>query len=407
MAAQKLSSSSVVKNDMEGNREKQSEREPSIETRELHKEQEQNAASLSETKNEDMQRIFREKVRSKSDEEASVYESGTSYCASSLDQSGSEDNSTENAETDDDQVSTSEASRSISSASIESDDGESAASNSTTDQESLRTKSCSSLGSDSVSEIWSATDNEESAEESDIGSEYKLGAIKKRRVPDSHHPNVITVQTGYEADDEKPTETEWRLEQWQKVKGPNVSRWVEEVNKALFPHLVEPQESKVDYDLKENEVALAELIPPTTNAKASDAPEASSEVKTEAHATANIQTTCRLQGDALASTYDADNEDEGSSSPDESECDPLFRLRFKIDERGYEPGDDKPDYQRQRMLFRRRKEAAVSRWVDDVQKRMSPIEDRRGQNVRARLRRAWARFATGARRALGCCIGVS
>ena len=406
MAAQKLSSSCVVRNDMEGNREKQSEREPTIETRESHKEQ--NAASLSETRNEDMQRIFREKVRAESDEEVSVYESGTSYCASSLDESGSEDNSTENAKTEDDQVSTSEASRSISSASIESDDGESAASNSTTDQESLRTKSCSSLGSDSVSEIWSATDNEESAEESDIGSEYKLGgAMKKRRVPDSHHPsNVITVETGYEADDEKPTETEWRLEQWQKVKGPYVSRWVEEVNKALFPHLVEPQESKVDYDLKENEVALAELIP-ATNAKASDAPEASSEVKTEAHATANIQTTCRLHGDALTSTYDGDNEDEDASSADESECDPLFRLRFKIDERGYEPGDDKPDYQRQRMLFRRRKEAAVSRWVDDVQKRMSPNEDHRGQNVRARLRRAWARFATGARRALGCSIGVS
>ena len=402
MAAQKLSSSSVVKNDMECNREKQSERERPTKTRESHKEQ--NAASLSETRNEDKQKVFPGKVRSKSDEEVSADESGTSYCASSLDESGSEYSSSENAETDEDEVSTSEASRSISSASIESDDGESAASNSTTDQESLRTKSCSTPASDSVSEIWSATDNEESAEESDIGSEYKLGgAMKKRQVPESHHPNVISVETGYEADFEKRTVTEWRLEQFKK--GPYVSRWVEEVNRALFPHLVEPQENKVDYDLKENEFALAELIPPT-NAKVSDAPEASPEIKTEAHATANIQTTCRLQGESLANMYDADNEDEDASSADESECDPLFRPRLKIDERGYEPGDDKPDYQRQRMLFRRWKEASVSRWVDDVQKRMSPNEDRRGQNIRGRLSRAWARFATAARRALGCCTGV-
>ena len=390
---------------MESNRKKQSEREPSVETRELHKEE--NSASLNETKKEDMQSDIREKVRAESDEEVSADESETSFCASSLDESGSEYSSSENAETDEDQVSTSEASRPISSASIESDDGESADSNCTTDQESLRSKSCSSLASDSISEIWSATDNEESAEESDIGSEYKLGgAMKKRRVPESHHPNVITVEPGYDADDEKATETEWRLEQWKKVKEPYVSRWVEEVNRALFPHLVEPQENKVDYDLKESEVALSELTP-ATNAKVSNAPEASPEVKTEAHATTNIQTTCRLQGDSLANMYDADREDEDASSTDESECDPLFRLRFKIDERGYEPGDDKPDYLRQRMLFRRWKEASVSRWVDDVQKRMSPNEDRWGQNIRARLSRAWARFATGTRRALGCCIGVS
>ena len=402
MAAQKLSSSSVVKNDMESNREKQSEREPPTEMREVHKEQ--NAASLSETKNEDMQRVFLEKVRAESDEEASADENGTSYCASSLAESGSEYSSSENAETDEDEVSTSEASRSISSASIESDDGESADSNSTTDQESLRSDSCSTPASDSVSEIWSATDNEESAEESDIGSEYKLGgAMKKRRVPESHHPNVISVETGYEADFEKRTVTEWRLEQFKK--GPYVSRWVEEVNQALFPHLVEPQENKVDYDLKENEFALAKLTLPT-NAKVSEAPKASPEIKTEAHATANSQITCRLQGDSLASMYDADNEDEDASSADESECDPLFRPRLKIDERGYEPGDDKPDYQRQRMLFRRWKEASVNLWVDDVQKRMSPNEDRLGQNIRGRLSRAWARFTTGARRVLGCCIGV-
>ena len=403
MAAQKLSSISVVKNDMESNPEKQSEREPTIETRESHKEQ--NAASLSETRNEDMQKVFREKVRSKSDEEVSADESGTSYCASSLDESGSEYSSSENAETDEDEVSTSEASRSISSASIESEDDHSADSYDTTDQVSLQRESCSTLSSDSVSEIWSATDNEESAEESDIGSEYKLGgAMKKRRVPESHHPNVISVETGYEADFEKRTVTEWRLEQFKK--GPYVSRWVEEVNQALFPHLVEPQEKKEDYDLKENEFALAKLTLPT-NAEVSDAPKASPEIKTEAHATANSQITCRLQGDSLASMYDADNEDEDASSADESECDPLFRPRFKIDERGYQPGDDKPDYQRQRMLFRRWKEASVNLWVDDVQKRMSPNEDRRGQNIRGRLSRAWARFSTGARRVLGCCIRVS
>ena len=400
MAAQKLSSSSVVKNDMESNLEEQCAREGGRKGG-----KEGSAASLSENKNEDVLSDFLEKVRAESDEEVSADESGTSYCASTLDESGSEDNSTENAETEEDQVSTSEASRSISSASIESDDGESADSNSTTGQVSLRSDSCYTLGSDSVSEIWSATDNEESAEESDIGSEYKLGAMKKRRMPESHHPNVISVETGYEADFEKRTVTEWRLEQFKK--GPYVSRWVEEVNRALFPHLVEPQENKVEYDLKENEVALAELTP-ATNAKVSDAPKASPEIKTEAHATSNSQITCRLQSDSLASMYDADNEDEDASSADESECDPLFRPRLKIDERGYEPGDDKPDYQRQRkMLFRRQEEAAVSRWVDDVQKRMSPNEDRRGQNIRARLRRAWARFATGARRALGCCIGLS
>ena len=395
---------------MESYLDNQSERDSSIKMRrELYKEE--NAASLKETKKELMQSGSREKFRAESDGNLSAGgNEKTRECASNPGGTGTEHNSTESAEADVDQVSaTSEASpQSVPSASTETGDGESDDSNNGTDSGS---DSCStSLGSDSVSGIWSVTDNEESDtsdEESDISSEYKLGATNRRRAPKIHHPNVITAETGYDADDEKPTETEWRLEHWQKVKGPYVSRWVEDVNRTLFPDLVEPQENKEDHESREDEEWLAALTSPT-NTKVTDASKPSSEVKTEAHATANFLTCC-LQSEALASTYDADVEYSGEdTSSDESECEQLFGLkRVTIDERGYEADDDKPNHEQARRLFRW-KQVAVRRWVDDVHGRMFPNEDQnQGQpNIRARLSQAWARFATGARRILRCCVGL-